>query len=79
MILSGWSGGSTKPHSREPLFGPDGVHDCAGKPGTSLRYNHFITNWGALDQVRGEGKGARSLDLAAPAAYRPGFIWAVTN
>ena len=32
----------------------------------SLRYNHFITNWGALDQVRGEGKGARSLDLAAP-------------
>ena len=32
----------------------------------SLRYNHFITNWGALDQVRGEGEDARSLDLAAP-------------
>jgi len=57
----------TKPHSVENRYLARMAYMTVPvSRALSLRYNHFITNWGALDQVRGEGEGARSLDLAAP-------------
>ena len=57
----------TKPHSVENRYLARMAYMTVPvSRALSLRYNHSVNDWMTLDQVRGEGMNARSLDLAAP-------------